>query len=198
MISYGHYRVNQGAFRPFISAWVLSADGRWVRMSFLLDTGADETFLHQRSISILNISTASLNVKTDVSGIGGSHVPYFRWNTQVKLASREGQGRVFGGEVNVFLDPHASRIPILGRDVLQQVSFACAVKSGSAYGVLRPGAALGVWRRLRSLPKTTKAGTSPRTPYLFTQLKNAVDRFSVVFDRSGNKVTDVRQLKLKK
>jgi hypothetical protein len=36
------------------------------------------------------------------------------------------------------------------------------------------GAALGVWRRLRSLPKTTKAGTSPRTPYLFTQLKNAV------------------------
>jgi hypothetical protein len=30
---------------------------------------------------------------------------------------------------------------------LQQVSFAGAVKSGSAYGVLRPGAALVVWRR---------------------------------------------------
>jgi hypothetical protein len=30
---------------------------------------------------------------------------------------------------------------------LQPVSFACAVKSGSAYGVLRPGAAWVVWRR---------------------------------------------------
>ena len=25
---------------------------------------------------------------------------------------------MFTGEVNVFLDPHASRVPILGRDVL--------------------------------------------------------------------------------
>jgi hypothetical protein len=48
----------------------------------------------------------------------------------------------------------------------------CQAFSGNQ--VLRPGAALGVWRRLGSLPKTTKAGTSPRTPYLLTQLKNAV------------------------
>jgi hypothetical protein len=43
---------------------------------------------------------------------------------------------------------------------------------------------LGVWRRLGSLPKTTKAGTSPRTPYLFTQLKNAVEEATALLMQS--------------
>ena len=34
------------------------------------------------------------------------------------LKSLDGQRRLFGGEINVFLDPHAARFPILGRDVL--------------------------------------------------------------------------------
>lgn len=122
MICYGSYRINQGAFRPFIRAWVLSAHNQWTRMSFLIDTGADETFLHQRSIQILKIDTSNLTVMTDVAGVGGSGIPYFRWKTKVKLASLEGEGRLFGGEVNLFLDPHASRIPILGRDVLDNFS----------------------------------------------------------------------------
>jgi len=84
----------------------------------LVDTGADETFLHHRSIAILGIDTSRLEVRNDVGGVGGLGVPYFRWETKLKILSPEGSGRLFSGEVNIFLDPHASRVPILGRDVL--------------------------------------------------------------------------------
>jgi hypothetical protein len=53
-------------------------------------------------------------------------------------------------EINRFVieDGHARGVRSQDRvPLLQQVSFACAVKSGSAYGVLRPGAAWVVWRR---------------------------------------------------
>lgn len=118
MIFHGIYRFHHGAYRPFITAWVLSAQDKWVKTSFLVDTGADETFLFQRSISVLGIDTSSLDVQTDVGGIGGSGVPYFRWQSQLMLKSLDGQRRLFGGEINVFLDPHAARFPILGHDVL--------------------------------------------------------------------------------
>jgi hypothetical protein len=32
---------------------------------------------------------------------------------------------VFGGEVNIFLDPHASEVPLLGRDVLDNFAVIC-------------------------------------------------------------------------
>ena len=118
MIFYGSYRINWGAYRPFIPAWVYSSDAKWVKFSFLVDTGADETFLHHRSIAILGIEPSHLEVRNDVGGVGGFGIPYFRWETRLKILSADGAGRLFTGEVNVFLDPHASRVPILGRDVL--------------------------------------------------------------------------------
>lgn len=45
MIFHARYRYNGGAYRPFVAAYVLSADRKWVRASFLIDTGPDETFL---------------------------------------------------------------------------------------------------------------------------------------------------------
>jgi len=118
VIFYGSYRFHRGAYRPFIIAWVLSTQEKWIKTSFLVDTGADETFLPQRSIAVLGIDTTSLDVRTDVGGIGGIGVPYFQWQSQLLLKSLSGQRRLFGGEMNVFLDPHAARFPVLGRDVL--------------------------------------------------------------------------------
>lgn len=71
MIFYGRYRFNAGAFRPSLTAYVLASDGRWVKHSFLLDTGADVTFLPRSSISMLGINIAAVSVKDDVGGIGG-------------------------------------------------------------------------------------------------------------------------------
>ncbi len=41
----GKYENEAGIFRPYISADVLSPANEWVIVDFLLDTGADETFL---------------------------------------------------------------------------------------------------------------------------------------------------------
>jgi len=117
MIFHGRYRLNSGAFRPFVSARVLAPDGTWKKYSFLADTGADETFLHYASIDILGLDTQRLTVKRDVGGVGGSGVPYFELDTQIEFRSRV-ETWVFSGKVNVFLDPHATDIPILGRDIL--------------------------------------------------------------------------------
>jgi len=118
MIIYGNYRVNAGAFRPFVTGYVQSFLGRWLKFSFLVDSGADETFLHSRSIDILEIDISSVEVKRDVGGVGGAAVPYFQWETQLKLYSPDGMERLFGGGINIFLDPHATRVPLLARDVL--------------------------------------------------------------------------------
>ncbi|MBI3798780.1 MAG: aspartyl protease family protein [Deltaproteobacteria bacterium] len=122
MIFYGRYRFNAGAYRPSLTAYVLSTDGRWIKQSFLVDTGADITFLPQRSIAMLGIDTSGVTVKDDVGGVGGQGVPYIEYPTQVRLISPVG-AQVLEGTLNVFLDPHASDVPLLGRDVLD--TFTC-------------------------------------------------------------------------
>ena len=119
MIFHGRYRFNYGAYRPFITAYVLSTDRQWVKCSFLVDTGADETFLHHRGIDLLGLETKGLDVKDDVGGIGGYGVPYFEFDTEIKLVSPT-ESWIFTGKANVFLDPHATDVPILGRDVLDR------------------------------------------------------------------------------
>lgn len=122
MIFYGRYRFNAGAYRPSLTAYVLATDGSWVKHSFLLDTGADVTFLPQSSISRLGISTTGINVKTDVGGVGGQGIPYLESHLQVKLISPAGI-RVLEGTLNIFLDPHATDVPLFGRDFLD--TFTC-------------------------------------------------------------------------
>jgi hypothetical protein len=56
-------------------------------------------------------------LRDDAGGIGGNSVPYFQHPLELKLVSAEGNA-IFSGDVNIFLDPHATRFPILGRDVL--------------------------------------------------------------------------------
>ena len=122
MIFYGRYRFNAGAYRPSLTAYVLSPDGKWVKHSFLLDTGADVTFLSHRSISMLGVSTTEITVKDNVGGVGGQGIPYIEYPTQVRLVSPTG-ARVLEGTLNIFLDPHATDVPLLGRDVLD--AFTC-------------------------------------------------------------------------
>ncbi len=122
VIFYGRYRFNAGAYRPSLTAYVLSTDSRWVKHSFLLDTGADVTFLPQRSIAMLGLNIAKVSVKDDVGGVGGQGVPYFEHATQLRLLSPDGV-RVLEGTLNIFLDPHATEVPLLGRDILD--TFTC-------------------------------------------------------------------------
>jgi len=122
MIFRGRYRYNSGAHRPFLTAYILASGGRWIRYAFLLDTGADVTFLPYRAMRALEIDVSRVEVRDDVGGIGGYGIPYISYATEIRLVSPTG-ARVFGGTVNVFLDLHATDVPLLGRDVLD--NFVC-------------------------------------------------------------------------
>jgi hypothetical protein len=118
MIFRGRYRYNKGAYRPFITLYVSSNEGEWKKQSFLIDSGADETFLHSRSIRLLGMDTSALQIRDDASGIGGTSIPYIQHSIKLRLETPDGEFKIFGGPVNIFLDPHATRMPVLGRDVL--------------------------------------------------------------------------------
>ncbi|MBU0566824.1 hypothetical protein KJ693_05125 [bacterium] len=114
MIFRGRYKDEAGIFRPYMRADVLSPANEWVMADFLADTGADETFLDFSFIKKFGIDTKGIDVRDDV---GGSGVPYFQINSALKLISPGGT-KVFKGKINIFLDPHSSEVPLLGRDVL--------------------------------------------------------------------------------
>jgi hypothetical protein len=149
VIFYGRYWFNAGAYRPSLTAYGLSTDGRWVKHSFLLDTGADVTFLSRSSIAMLGIDTAGVTVKDNVGGIGGQGVPYFEYQTQIRLISPGGV-RVLEGTLNVFLDPHAVEVPLLGRDIKANAA-GLRVPEDSAHGSARAkaGEALRVGKSSR-------------------------------------------------
>jgi hypothetical protein len=62
---------------------VLSSKHKWHCFPFLIDTGADETFLPYTSIEKLNIDTSKVEIRDDVGGVGGYGVPYFKYETEL-------------------------------------------------------------------------------------------------------------------
>jgi len=117
MIFWGRYERINGIYRPYILAFVQSNKGEWVQYPFLIDTGADETFLPYETVQDLDLDLTGIEVKDDVGGIGAQNVPYFKFKSGLKIIYGDSV-RIFKGEINVFLDPHASDVPLLGRDVL--------------------------------------------------------------------------------
>ncbi|TET13215.1 hypothetical protein E3J84_00330 [Candidatus Aerophobetes bacterium] len=117
MIFQGRYENEGGIFRPYIGVDVLSPANEWVIVDFLIDPRADETFLDFSFIKKFNVNTKGIDVRDDVGGVGGSGVPYFQIDSALKLISPRGT-KVFSGKINVFLEPHSSEVPLLGRDVL--------------------------------------------------------------------------------
>ena len=65
MIIRCRYRYNFGAHRPFLTGYVRAVDGRWINHAFLLDTGADVTFLPYRDVKILGVDLSSVEIRDD-------------------------------------------------------------------------------------------------------------------------------------
>ena len=117
MILHGRYENEAGILRPYISGFVYSSRRVWLEYAFLVDSGADVTFLHYGSLDELAIDTSNLEVYDDVGGVGGKDVPYIKFSSKLQFISGE-DVKVFKGDINIFLDPHATDVPLLGRDVL--------------------------------------------------------------------------------
>jgi hypothetical protein len=119
MIVRGRYVARGGIYRPFVVLRVRSASGSWVPIPFLIDTGADATFLNHACVAHLDLDVSPLPLKSDASGVSGGFL-YYETHIWLRLEAETGEARVFAGNLGVMADPVTSDVPVLGRDVLNQ------------------------------------------------------------------------------
>jgi len=117
MIVDGHYVSIGDIYRPFVIVSLLSPSGVWIDVPFLVDSGADATFLDHSCIAYLGIDVSSLPVKDDAGGVAGT-LSYYEFPTQLRLEGEANETKIFSGNIGILTVPETSDTPILGRDVL--------------------------------------------------------------------------------
>jgi len=117
MIVSGRYVSIDGVYRPFVVASLLSSSGAWVDVPFLVDSGADATFLDHSCLAYLGIDVSSLPVKDDAGGVAGS-LSYYEFPARLRMEGESNEAKVFSGNIGILTAPEASDTPILGRDIL--------------------------------------------------------------------------------
>jgi hypothetical protein len=115
MVFRGAYDNINGVRRPYLTILVRSRDGAWIPLPFLIDSGADATFLDASCLHQMATAPGVASERT-VSGVGGK-AAYIQFATALRFASEEG-AKTFTGTIGVFTDPEACDTPVLGRDVL--------------------------------------------------------------------------------
>lgn len=115
MIFRGAYDDIDGIHRPYITVRLRSADGMWIPLPFLIDSGADATFLDASCLQQIG-ATLGATSEQSASGIGGK-AAHLQFSTALRFESSEGT-KTFSGTVGVFTNAEASDTPVLGRDVL--------------------------------------------------------------------------------
>ena len=104
-----------GIARPVIRGDILTSLGLWMRVPFLVDTGADQTvFTAPISAALFLQPRATQN---RISGVGGI-VSSVLVETQVQLYRETGNAVVFRGQYRAVTEVEALDISVLGRDIL--------------------------------------------------------------------------------
>lgn len=115
MLFRGSYDAINGVRRPYVTVQVRTASGAWIPLPFLIDSGADATFLDASCVQQLGINLEGAPQRS-VSGVGGQ-VSHVQFSTALRFESPEG-AKTFTGTIGVFMNQDACDTPVLGRDVL--------------------------------------------------------------------------------
>jgi hypothetical protein len=92
---------DDGSVRPVIIGDVLAVDGSWVKVRFLVDTGADRTVF---SADVLNeLQLPRLPSLQQLGGVGGEAVTV-RVETQLRLFVEDGGKATFRSQFSAFSD----------------------------------------------------------------------------------------------
>ena len=135
----GFYRLEEDAPpAPYLKAWVILPDlGVEGEVDFLIDTGADVTFLHPEDADLLGIDYQQLNPDTSerAAGIGGGS-GYCR--EAATLVFQDSAGRKLRCPLDVFINPQPppdllDAPSLLGRDFLNR----CDVRLNRAQSLAR-------------------------------------------------------------
>lgn len=126
MIVLGYYRqAYPGSNRaPFVDVDVRSVTGQWTPIRFLIDLGADATYLPASYIQTLQVDPSNTPVRNDVSGVGSSNLRNLRLLTQVRFVG-SGYEKVCTVEIGLFSDPTVLDFPLIGRDLLNLFALVC-------------------------------------------------------------------------
>jgi predicted aspartyl protease len=119
----GKWRVcDDEILRPMLRAWIRAADGSWVRVRLLVDTGADCTAFSADVLEALNLPV--LADQAHLGGIGGA-ADSVVVQTHLQLRCDDGRAATFRGSFAAFTSPQSADLSVLGRDIL--ASFAVIV-----------------------------------------------------------------------
>ena len=113
---------------PFVEASIRATDGKWVKVFFLIDLGADGTYLPSEYLKKLGLQLDEAKSEDNVTGVGGQKVKYVPFMTQLRFRSNIVR-RTFDIEIGVFTQEESLDIPVLGRDVMDFFTLLCDLKA---------------------------------------------------------------------
>jgi len=118
MIFRGYYRrTTSGRLAPFIRGYIPSTIGEEIPITFLLDTGADATYLPKEYLDLLKVKAERFHY--DVAGVGSRGLEYVKYSTRLRLVT-DGQEKSIPVVIGIFTAPGLLDFPVLGADVLDQ------------------------------------------------------------------------------
>ncbi len=103
--------------RPCVRGRVAGASGTYSEDDFLIDTGAVRTVFGAGLLAKLAILTVTPSAEITLEGIGGNSA-FVLLTTVLELTRDDGGPAHIRGEFAAFVDPTATDLSILGRDVL--------------------------------------------------------------------------------
>jgi hypothetical protein len=105
---------SDGVERPVIGGEVLAGNGSWVRVPFLVDTGADRTVFSAGILALLGLQPVVDQER--LSGLGGV-VGAVIISTQIRLTREDAGKVVLRSQFAAVTDMEALDVSVLGRDL---------------------------------------------------------------------------------
>ena len=109
---------SDGILRPVIRGEILASDHSWVKVVFLVDSGADRSVMSADKLDALSLQT--IESPDRLTGVGGS-ADSVVVATQIRFDHENGKA-VFSGQFAAFTSPESLDMSVLGRDILNMFS----------------------------------------------------------------------------
>ena len=111
------FACTDGVLRPVLEGYAADVAGGDCQERFLVDTGADATVFTAGFAHRLGLPGRLPPVGVELAGVGGSQA-HVLVRTTLTLYADDGSPAHIQGEFSAFIDPAATDMSILGRDVL--------------------------------------------------------------------------------
>lgn len=108
---------------PFVNASLRTVNEQWIEVSFLIDLGADGTYLPSQYAKKLGMQLDRAPTEDNVTGVGGQRAEYVPFTTQLRFSN--GDEKILELEIGIFTQADALDVPILGRDVMNCFTVLC-------------------------------------------------------------------------